>query len=118
MQVTYSFYVDSYGGDNVPEPIWENMEQKAESRLEQYTFGRMPEEWDEAEWANMAKCAVCEMVEAMYVYDKRDGKTSENNDGYSVCYDVSENISKKLYDIAYVYLSNTGLMDFLDGDCL
>ena len=39
-----------------------------------------------------------------------DGKTSENNDGYSVSYDTSKPLNVLLYDIAKVYLANTGLM--------
>lgn len=112
MHVDYLFYDDSYGGVNVPESAWSNLSQKAESRLEQYTFGRMPEEWDGESWEKKAKCAICEMTEALYSRDMRDGKTSESNDGYSVTYEASDEISGKLYDIAYAYLSNTGLMDF------
>lgn len=112
MHVGYDFYVSFYGGTNVPESVWGNIVQKAEQRLEQYTFGRMPSDWSGTEWEIKAKCAVCEMIDLMYAHSKRDGKTSENTDGYSVSYDISESLSKKLYDVTYVYLSNTGLMDF------
>lgn len=112
MHVDYSFYVGTYGGGNVPVSAWKHLESKAVSRLEHYTFGGMPDDWLGQTWENRAKCAICEMVEAMYSDKKREGKTSENTDGYSVSYDVSNPIGGKLYDIAYVYLGNTGLMDF------
>lgn len=112
MRIDYGFYTDSFGGGDVPESVWKRFMQKAASRLEHYTFGRMPEDWSGEPWENKAKCAICEMVEAMYADSTRTGKTSENNDGYSVSYDTSKSIDSILYEIAKVYLANTGLMDF------
>ena len=56
------------------------------------------------------------MAEIIQAEDKRAGKTSENTNGYSVSFDTSITENAKLYKVAYVYLGNTGLMDF-GGDC-
>lgn len=40
MKVDYSFYTDKYGGNRIPEKDWEKISQKAEQRLDSYTFGR------------------------------------------------------------------------------
>ena len=57
------------------------------------------------------------MCDCAYKYDQRDGKTSENNDGYSVSYDTSKPLNVMLYEIAEVYLINTGLMSLaVDND--
>ena len=55
-------------------------------------------------------------VDCAYKYDQRDGITSENNDGYSVSFDVSRSVDSMLYRIAEVYLVNTGLMDLVVDD--
>ena len=77
------------------------------ARLNRYTFDRMSEK----NWPEQAKTALCEMCECAYKYEKQDGKTSENNDGYSVTFDRSRSQDETLCAIATVYLSNTGLMD-------
>ena len=110
MNVEYKFYQDSYGGGNIPEKDWKRLSQKAESRLKEFTFGRLPDQWEDKEWVEQAKCAVCEMAEIIHADDKRGGKTSENNDGYSVSFDTSRPLSSLLYDVVKVYLGNTGLL--------
>ena len=105
MSATYAYYCDSYGGHLIPESSWNSLQAKVEARLNRYTFGMLQEPWP-----NEANVAACEMAECMYKYDKRDGKTSENNDGYSVSYDASKTLDALLFDIAKVYLANTGLM--------
>lgn len=114
MEVTYSYYKDSYGGDTVPLASWQRYYAKAEARLQRYTFHRLKNKWPE-----MAKNALCEMVEAMYSNDKHDNKVSENTDGYSVTYQQSnQSIDSTLYNIARTYLSGTGYMSLvMDHDC-
>lgn len=113
MQVDYGFYVNSYGGANLTEQNWKRLSQKATQRLSQFTFGRLPENWEGEPWENQAKCAVCEMAEFLAIQEKVGGKSSENTDGYSVSYDTSKDSGSRqsLYDIACVYLDNSGLMD-------
>lgn len=110
MKVEYSFYIDTYGGVRISENDWTRVEQKAEQRLNAFTFGRCADDCDGEPWINSAKCAVCEMAEIIHADDKRGGKTSENNDGYSVSFDTSRPLSSLLYDVVKVYLGNTGLL--------
>lgn len=110
MKVDYSFYTDTYGGKRISQNDWLRISQKAERRLESYTFGRCSGDWEGETWCNRAKCAVCEMTEILYADEKRDGKTSENTDGYSVSYDTEKSLGSALYDVVQAYLGDTGLL--------
>lgn len=112
MNVTYEFYKNSFGGSLIQENRWTSLEMKMSARINQYTFDRM----EEGSWPVQAKTALCEMCDCAYRYDRRDGKTSENNDGYSVSYDTSKPLNVMLYEIAEVYLINTGLMSLAVDD--
>lgn len=112
MKVDYGFYVDSYGGTELTEAAWKRLSGKAVQRLSHFTFDRIPEDWEKMPWSNQAKCAVCEMAEFFFMQEKSSGKTSENTDGYAVSYKSDTESDGKLYEIAYVYLGNAGLMDF------
>lgn len=110
MKVDYSFYTDTYGGSRIPEDDWKRISQKAERRLDSFTFGLCSGDWEGESWCSRAKCAVCEMSEILYADEKRNGKTSENTDGYVVSYDTGSSLSGTLYDVAQVYLGDTGLL--------
>ena len=110
MKVDYSFYTGTYGGNRISQNDWQRISQKAVQRLDSFTFGRCSGDCEEETWCNQAKCAVCEMAEIMQADEKRDGKTSENTDGYSVSYDTEKSLGSTLYDVARVYLGNTGLL--------
>ena len=112
MNVTYEYYKDSFGGSLIPENRWNSLEIKMSARLNRYTFDRM----QTGDWPAQAKTALCEMCEYAYRYEERDGKASENNDGYSVSYDMSKSLDSKLYGIAEVYLINTGLLSWVVDD--
>lgn len=112
MNVIYEYYKNSFGGSLIPENRWKTWELKMSARLNRYTFDRMKE----GEWPMQAKTALCEMCDYAYKYEKRDGKTSENNDGYSVSYDTGKTLDSVLYGIAETYLINTGLMSFVVDD--
>lgn len=107
MNVTYEYYQDSFGGSLIPESRWKSLEIKMSARINRYTFNRMRE----GDWPIQAKTALSEMCDCAYEYEKRDGKTSENNDGWSASYDVSKSLEAMLYEIAETYLVGTGLMD-------
>lgn len=109
MEVTYEYYQESYGGSLITENRWKLLETKMRARLNRYTFNRLQKN----QWLTQAKTALCEMCECAYRYEKQDGKTSENNDGFSVTYDRSKSQDEMLHAIAEVYLSNTGLMDLV-----
>lgn len=110
MKVDYSFYTDTYEGKQISQDDWKRISQKAEQRLNSYTFGRCSGDWESEIWCNRAKCAVCEMAEILYSDEKRNGKTSENTDGYSVSYDTGKSLGGMLYDVVQVYLGDTGLL--------
>lgn len=96
MNVTYEYYKESFGGSLIPENRWISLELKMSARLNQYTFDRMKED----NWPEQAKTALCEMCDCAYKYERREGKISENNDGYSVSYDTSKPLNVMLYEIA------------------
>lgn len=110
MKVEYSFYTDTYGGKRIPQNDWLRISQKAEQRLDSFTFGRCSGDWEGESWCNQAKCAVCEMAEIIQADEKRGGKTSENTDGYSVSYDTGKSLGSTLYDVVQAYLGDTGLL--------
>lgn len=110
MKVEYSFYTDSYGGRRISIDNWARLEMKAEQRLNGFTRGRCSGDWSGKPWENSAKCAVCEMSEILYADERRNGKTSENTDGYSVSYDTGKSLAGTLYDVVRVYLGDTGLL--------
>ena len=106
MAVEYGFYKDEYGGTIIAEADWFRLERKAEARLQEFTFGRLTEPW-----CDSAKYALCEMAEFLSKNEEREGKSSENTDGYAVSYDLSQSAKSKLYGIAATYLLRVGLMD-------
>ena len=110
MEVDYSFYSDTYGGTKISKDDWKRISQKAAQRLDSYTFGRCSGDWEAESWCNRAKCAVCEMSEILYADEQRNGKTSENTDGYAVSYDTGKSLGSMLYDVVQVYLGDTGLL--------
>ena len=112
MNVSYEYYKDSFGGSLIPESRWNSLEIKMSARLNRYTFDRMTE----GAWSAEAETALCEMCDCAYKYAQRDGKMSENNDGYSVSYDTGKSLDSMLYEIAEVYLFNTGLMSLAVDD--
>lgn len=106
----YSYYIRTYGGTDISENEWNRVSQKAEQRLNSYTFGRLSSPWNDSEWSERISCAICEMSELIYADEKRAGKASENNDGYSVSYETEKPLEVSLYDVARVYLGDTGLL--------
>ena len=110
MKVDYSFYADTYGGGRISQDDWKRISQKAEQRLDSFTSGHCSGDWEGESWCNRAKCAVCEMSEILYADEMRNGKASENTDGYAVSYDTGSSLSGTLYDVAQVYLGDTGLL--------
>ena len=116
----YEYYSNDYGGTMIPENYFTRAIKKAGRYIDRFTFDRITEE-KAAEHPSLPDC-VCEMAEAIYRMEGSSGnekeKKSETTDGYSVSY-VTEGIDGKLneemlrcklYEIAKVYLMNTGLL--------
>lgn len=117
----YEFYQSEYLGDRVTdESTFNRLAKRASAKLDHYTMGRI----DQSDCGNAVRLAVCSMVDILFWDEKRktahEGReiASESNDGYSVSYGGSSETDraalseKSLYQAAYVYLSQTGLMDF------
>ena len=111
MELEYAFYVNSYGGIKISEVDWKRVSQKAMQRLNSYTFGRLSKQSLEEEiWSNRVKCAICEISEVIYEYENREGKVSENTDGYAVSYDSEKSLGSVIYDVVMVHLGDSGLL--------
>ncbi len=99
------FYSDVYGGNmRIPAEEFELWEKRAETELSQITGGRSGKSDEKS-----VKMCVCEIAELLYRENAREGIYSENNDGYSVRYNLGD-IKKKIYLIAKTYLAGTDLL--------
>ncbi len=57
------------------------------------------------------KLACCAIADIIYIDGQTDGIASENTDGYSVSYDKnSKSTKQKAYEMAAMYLADTGLL--------
>ena len=118
MYADYSYYSTNYHGSLIPQAEYGYYGEKSSAKLDFFTFGRI----GSGSVTDQIRSAACEVAEVMYQADKRrvNGAevTSENNDGYSVSYahtsgaDPKRAADKDLYDAAYTYLAQTGLMDW------
>ncbi len=102
--VDYKYYTENYGGNLVLESDWKRIARKAETKLHEYTYGRLKK------ITNKERTVICELADCMYEYGKRDGVSSETTDGYSVSYDVSTKSNSQLYDIVKATYIHTGLL--------
>lgn len=117
---TYQYYVETYCGTAVPEDVFPRVIRKASQYIDYFNFGRITEE-NVDEYPILPDCA-CDMAEAVYkmLESSENGreKKSEDTDGYSVTYvtegvdgqSKEEVLKKKLFSIAKLYLSETGLL--------
>lgn len=117
----YTFYQTEYLGDRITdESTFNRLALRASERLDYFTFGKI----DGEDVSDSVRLAVCSMADILFWEEKRknahDGRelASESNDGYSVSFaSASETerqglTDRQLYQAAYVYLSQSGLMDF------
>ena len=47
----YSYYIGTYGGTDISENEWNRVSQKAEQRLNSYTFGLLSTAGSDSEWS-------------------------------------------------------------------
>lgn len=117
----YSFYQNEYLGDRIPdESTFNRLATRASERLNYFTFGKI----EQSGVTDNVRLAVCSMSDILFWEEKRknahEGRelTSESNDGYSVSFATASDTERQgltdrqLYQAAYVYLSQSGLMDF------
>lgn len=119
MYVYYSYYIEKYCGDVIPEEDFTWSERKAESYIRHLTFYRGDIFNEESESVKDAVCAVAEVYYCTMLknnHGEHGPVKSENTDGYSVTYaaeqvdgqTIEELTRKKAYDAAYPYLLPTG----------
>ena len=117
----HAFYRSEYLGDRITdESTFNRLATRASAKLDHYTMGRI----SQTDFGISVRLAVCSMAEILFWEEKRknahEGReiSSESNDGYSVSFggssetDMAAFSEKSLYQAAYAYLSQTGLMDF------
>lgn len=127
MYADYRYYTEGYllgKTPAVPEEIFPYWEKQARSQIDQYTYGRISA--DSGLVSEKVKDCTCELAEFLYQADSvsqqgiQDGAvgpiSSYSNDGESASFDLSrssyteEGKTKKVKEIIYRYLSNTGLL--------
>nr|DAQ38471.1 MAG TPA: Head Tail Connector Protein [Caudoviricetes sp.] len=113
MYINYEFYKTNWGG-KVPETNFNQLNIKATSIIDFYTFNRVKE----LETINdNIKYAICELIDGLYRLEGTEGKevASEKVGTYSVTYAINnkegiDHVKKKQRDIVAKYLGHTGLM--------
>ena len=116
MYASYNYYESGYlmGRDSKLSedefPFWEK---QAERVLNQYTFSRLASNLGLI--TDDVKDCACELVELLYQADKNTQQAAEQG-GESGTFDLSQSIfteegkQKKVKEIIYRYLGNTGLL--------
>lgn len=127
MYVNYDYYITEYLIGKSPEiqedlfPYWEK---QARSQIDKYTYGRIRN--DSCLISEYVKDCTCELAELLYQSDSINKQgieegaagpvSSYSNDGQSASFDLSRSVyteegkAKKVKEIIYKYLSNTGLL--------
>lgn len=102
MKADFEFYTAFCGGNpKIPSEEYERFEKSAERELSRITGGKS----DSSKEDEVLRC-ICEIAEVLYVEALRLGIESENNDGYSVKYNL-ENTKQTLVCLAERYLCGT-----------
>lgn len=117
---SYAQYVEEYGGTLIEESNFIRFISKSSRYIDYFTNNKINAE-NISTYPELVACS-CEIAEAIFNTMGVDGKSkikkSENTDGYSVAY-VTESVDgslaesvleRKAYEIAKVYLINTGLL--------
>ena len=125
MYTSYNYYESGYLMGRDPKlsedefPLWEK---QAERVLNQYTFSRLVSNFGLI--TDEVKDCTCELAELLYQADKSAQQAAEqggvlqsySNDGESGTFDLSQSTfteegkQKKIREIIYRYLGNTGLL--------
>ena len=125
MYTSYNYYESGYLMGRDPKlsedefPLWEK---QAERVLNQYTFSRLVSNFGLI--TDEVKDCTCELAELLYQADKSAQQAAEqggvlqsySNDGDSGTFDLSQSTfteegkQKKIREIIYRYLGNTGLL--------
>lgn len=123
MYADREYYRNTYKGKDISDADIDRLLARASERLDCITFSRIQTATD------AVRNACCAMAEILSADDQQtkasNGRevASETNDGYSVSYVNSGNtevrdqlLERRLHKAAYLYLSQTGLMDYGVGN--
>lgn len=127
MYADYQYYISGYllgKSPSVPKDMFPYWEKQARIQIDRYTYGRVSV--DLSLVSEKVKDCTCELAEFLYQADSvvqqgiEEGAAgpvaSYSNDGQSASFDLSrsayteEGKSKKIKEIIYRHLSNTGLL--------
>lgn len=109
MKQYVTYYSTNYHAAVIPGDKIEAFVSDAVSYLRYITHNRV-----DASQSEEVKMAVCKLADAYYKYGDKENITAEKVGNYSVSYDKTTPMNKRLYQIAKIYLANTGL---LSGGC-
>ena len=105
----YAYYTDSYLGSAVTEQEWPRLSIQASAYLDMITMGRIQRL---KEIPDAVKNAVCAVVEIKKAQQSQGNITSEKDGNYAVSYTArsKKEQAEEQYNVAYEYLSCTGLL--------
>ena len=126
---TFEFYRDSYYGDSIDESLFLKWEDKASTKLDQLTYGRI-DEVVRTRFDEQIQKAVCALADLLYKIDyklshangeKGGNVKSMSSGGRSISFGTNETFIDKVlgdktaqnrlcYETVCEYLSGTGLL--------
>jgi hypothetical protein len=111
--VTYQYYTEEYHGSQISENDFPKLERKARRYLSGFTFGKIDSMQDVGTDIKDCICDLAENIQNETSKVTGNGIASESGDGHSVTFEKSKTEAELIaqyYDIARMYLINTGLL--------
>lgn len=104
----YDYYLNEYSGNAVAEADFTRLSRQASAYLDSLTCGKIRGTWVDD---SRVKDACCALADILHVQEHGGEIASESNDGASVTYvNSSTTQEQRLYNIAVMHLSSTGLL--------
>ncbi len=107
IDVTYAFYLSEFccGGEaTLPSGEFDKFVKRAKLRISGLGVNFI------SEFEEEIKLCICEVAEVIYAAAKSANVKAESIDGYSVTFEDSNNINKKVKNIVVTRLANTGIL--------
>ncbi|MBR7164510.1 MAG: hypothetical protein IKD21_06030 [Clostridia bacterium] len=104
MRLNYEFYTQNYGGNKVPQAVFEQYVYRAGILLDSMIRTK-----ETALDAEKTQRLMCELCDRLYDEDRRSGISRESLDGYDVTYD-SDYESCEIRQIVRQYLGSDGVL--------
>lgn len=105
----YEYYASEFSGSTIPEEAFDRFAKHASAFIDNVTFGRAITACDRYE----VKSACCAVAEEIYNNEQNGGVLqSESSGSYSRTFKIEDGFTAvtAMYNAAYLYLANTGLM--------